>query len=176
MAFLAHQGLVDAVMTEDSDLVAHGCPVVLLKTERDGSCVELRFADLPANSEVSFVGFTASMVLEMCVLSGCDYLPSLPGLGIKRAHALIRRYRTAARALRHLRFEGVHVPAGYEAGFTRALWTFRHQRVWDPTTRAMTHLHDLSTSDLAEVRSGSARTSGLGGACLFLGCIPRSSD
>ena len=28
------------------------------------------------------------------MLSGCDYLPSLPGVGIKTAHKLLRRFRT----------------------------------------------------------------------------------
>jgi len=30
----------------------------------------------------------------MCVLAGCDYLPSLPGLGIKTAFKLVKSYRT----------------------------------------------------------------------------------
>ncbi len=31
----------------------------------------------------------------MCILSGCDYVASIPGLGIKKAHALIQRYGSA---------------------------------------------------------------------------------
>ena len=36
MAFLAHNGHVDAVVTEDSDLFAHACPVLLYKVRRAG--------------------------------------------------------------------------------------------------------------------------------------------
>ena len=34
------------------------------------------------------------MFLEMCILSGCDYINSLPGVGVKKAHGLIKRFRT----------------------------------------------------------------------------------
>lgn len=42
-----------------------------------------------------------------------------------------------------LRFSGVSVPRGYEEGFQRALWTFRHQRVYCPHRRRLVHLRDL---------------------------------
>lgn len=31
--------------------------------------------------------------LQMCVMAGCDFLPNLPGLGIKKANALLRKHR-----------------------------------------------------------------------------------
>jgi len=30
----------------------------------------------------------------MCVLAGCDFLPSVPGVGISRAHAFISKYQS----------------------------------------------------------------------------------
>jgi exonuclease-1 len=42
-----------------------------------------------------------------------------------------------------LRFGGVRVAPEYEAGFQRALWTFRHQRVFCPQRRALAHLRPL---------------------------------
>ena len=54
----------------------------------------------------------------MCVLSGCDYLPSVPGVGIKAAHKLVARHREPKQLLRALRFQfDVKVPLGYERGF-----------------------------------------------------------
>jgi 5'-3' exonuclease len=32
--------------------------------------------------------------LDMCLFAGCDYLPSIPGLGIKTAYKLIKQHRT----------------------------------------------------------------------------------
>lgn len=31
-------------------------------------------------------------MLDFCILSGCDYLPSIPGFGIKKAHGCVKRY------------------------------------------------------------------------------------
>jgi exonuclease-1 len=28
----------------------------------------------------------------MCVMAGCDFLPNLPGIAIKKAHALIKKF------------------------------------------------------------------------------------
>lgn len=33
----------------------------------------------------------------MSVLAGCDFLPSVPGIGIVRAHALVSKYRNLDR-------------------------------------------------------------------------------
>lgn len=33
----------------------------------------------------------------MCVLAGCDFLPSVPGIGIAKAHALVSKYRNLDR-------------------------------------------------------------------------------
>lgn len=84
-------------------------------------------------------GFTEEMFLEMCVLAGCDYLPSLHNVGIKKAHALVRRFRTHQRVLKHLRFEGTSVSRDYERSFACALLTFHHHWVYDPHTQALAH-------------------------------------
>ena len=31
----------------------------------------------------------------MCIIAGCDYLESLPGIGIKRAHNLMKKVAAA---------------------------------------------------------------------------------
>jgi 5'-3' exonuclease len=33
------------------------------------------------------------LLLQMCVLAGCDFASSLPGIGIKKAHQHLRRTR-----------------------------------------------------------------------------------
>ena len=35
--------------------------------------------------------------LQLCILAGCDFLPNLPGVGIKKAHSLMRKYRSFAK-------------------------------------------------------------------------------
>ena len=33
----------------------------------------------------------------MCILAGCDFLPSIPGIGIGKAHAVVKKYRNVER-------------------------------------------------------------------------------
>lgn len=148
-AYLARSGAVAGVITEDSDLVAHGVPLVLLKLDsKNGSCVELRADALHRCSELNLAGFTQDTLLQLCVLSGCDYLPSLPGVGVKKAHALLRRFTTAASVIRHLRFEGAAVPKGYEQRVQDAVWTFKHQWVFCPVAGHCVHVTPLPEGGL----------------------------
>ncbi|GAB4827107.1 hypothetical protein Ancab_033994 [Ancistrocladus abbreviatus] len=138
MTFLAVNKLVDAVITEDSDLIPFGCPRIIFKMDKFGQGVEFQSHMLQHNKELNFTGFTRQMLLEMCILSGCDYLQSLPGMGLKKAHALTRKFKTFDKqqlslfqVIKHLRFSTVAIPPLYEESFKKAIWTFQHQRVYD---------------------------------------------
>lgn len=61
--------------------------------DKFGQGVEFHITRLQRCRELDLNGFTMQMLLEMCILSGCDYLPSLPGMGVKRAHALIQKLK-----------------------------------------------------------------------------------
>ena len=148
-AYLALNGFVDAVLTEDSDLLAYGCPRVLFKVDANGDADEIALADLPNCRELSFAGWTHDLFQQMCVMAGCDFVKAVPGIGIKKAHTHIRRTRDFLRALRALRFDGVQVPQGYEVKFQRALWTFRHQRVYCARRQAAVHLTEPPGGSLA---------------------------
>ncbi|KAL1523901.1 hypothetical protein AB1Y20_018820 [Prymnesium parvum] len=146
MALLARRGDVHLVVTEDSDLLAFGCPAVLYKMDREGNGRLLRRDDLASlracNSEQGALLFSPwqdwdeRLFLDMCILSGCDYLPSLHGVGLKTAHRLLKRHGSAERVVRVLQMEGKESPQGgfdvYLAQLRRARETFHHQRVYDP--------------------------------------------
>jgi hypothetical protein len=50
--------------------------------------------------------------------------------------------------VRSLRFSGTSVPRDYEEQFQRAVWTFRHQRVFCPQRHTLLHLRDIPASGL----------------------------
>ncbi|KAJ3696092.1 hypothetical protein LUZ60_001469 [Juncus effusus] len=114
MAFLSINKLVDAVITEDSDLIPFGCSRIIFKMDKFGQGVEYQSSKLGRNRELDLSGFNQQMLLEMCILSGCDYLPSLPGMGVKRAHSLIQKLKSYDKVIKHVRYSGVSVPAHYE--------------------------------------------------------------
>lgn len=123
MAYLALNGLVDVVITEDSDLLAYGCPTVrgwgrgpsspcpaprrvqtlsraapppaqvFFKMDKVGDGEEVALADLPSTREVDLRGWSHDLFQQMCVMAGCDFVKGLPGIGIKKAHQHIRRTR-----------------------------------------------------------------------------------
>ncbi|XP_022715682.1 exonuclease 1 [Durio zibethinus] len=146
MTFLAISKQVDAVITEDSDLIPFGCPRVIFKMDKFGQGVEFKSSMLQQNKDLSFAGFTKQTLLEMCILSGCDYLQSLSGMGLRRAHALIKKFKSYDKVIKHLRYNTVSVPPLYEESFKKAILTFQHQRVYDPITEDIVHLSDISSN------------------------------
>lgn len=62
--------------------------------DKFGQGVEFRQSMLQYNKELNLTGFTQKMFLEMCILSGCDYLQSLPGMGLKKSHALVKKFKS----------------------------------------------------------------------------------
>ncbi|KAF8107807.1 hypothetical protein N665_0116s0014 [Sinapis alba] len=149
MTFLAITKQVDAIITEDSDLIPFGCPRIIFKMDKFGHGVEFQASNLPRNKELSLSGFSGQMLLEMCILSGCDYLQSLPGMGLKRAHTLITKFKSYDRVIKHLKYSTVSVPPLYEDSFKKAMLTFKHQRVYDPKAEDVVHLSDIS-EDIGE--------------------------
>eukprot|EP01116_Phalansterium_solitarium_P015435 TRINITY_DN3410_c0_g1_i3.p1 TRINITY_DN3410_c0_g1~~TRINITY_DN3410_c0_g1_i3.p1 ORF type:complete len:756 (-),score=230.11 TRINITY_DN3410_c0_g1_i3:137-2404(-) len=148
MAHLALTGYVDAVITEDSDLLAYGCPRVIFKMDKFGQGREIRFGDLGSSENPSFVNFTIDMFRHTCIMAGCDYLDSIPGLGIKKAHGFMKKYKSVERVLEVLEATRSHaVPADYFERFQRADLTFRFHRVFDPRRNVVVHLNDPSAED-----------------------------
>ncbi|KAI3975745.1 hypothetical protein MKX01_023171 [Papaver californicum] len=96
MAFLAISKQVDAVINEDSDLIPFGCPRVnYLINEKLGQGVQFQSSLLQKSKKLNLSGFTQQMVLEMCILSGYDYLQSLPGMGLMKALKLSNPYHVS---------------------------------------------------------------------------------
>ncbi|WFC96681.1 hypothetical protein MBRA1_003344 [Malassezia brasiliensis] len=145
LAYMERQGLIDAIITEDSDLLVFGCKTVLFKLDTYGHCVEVQQARFASTQQISLEGWGADEFRRMAILSGCDYLPSIVGMGLKNAHRFLRRYESVDNVLRALRLEGkLRVPPGYADDFRRAEFTFVHQRVWDPRgSGCMTTLSQL---------------------------------
>ncbi|CAN6454363.1 unnamed protein product [Victoria cruziana] len=142
LAFLSINQRVEAIITEDSDLIPFGCNKIIFKMNKYGDGLLFQYARLQQNKELNLAGFTKQMLLEMCILSGCDYLQSLPGMGPKRAHAMVRRLKCHKKFIKHLKYSGTLVPPSYEEDFSKAIWTFRHQRVYDPSTEDIVHLSE----------------------------------
>jgi exonuclease-1 len=83
LAYLSQRDLVHAVITEDSDLIPFGCKRILYKMDGAGMGLEFRLRNIETNGDLKFNGWTHQMLQQMCIMAGCDYLKSIPGIGIK---------------------------------------------------------------------------------------------
>jgi exonuclease-1 len=93
LAYLCKIGYVDFVITEDSDLLVYGARRVFYKMDNEGYGVEICLDRLHLCKDFDFSGFTGDMFLETCILAGCDYLPSIPGIAFKKAHKHMKEFR-----------------------------------------------------------------------------------
>ena len=61
------------------------------------------------------------MFLTVCILSGCDYLPNIKGMGSSKVFKLVSQHRHILGVLSSIRLEGkLKIPKDYEAHFWRA--------------------------------------------------------
>ncbi|KAF9434990.1 Rad2 nuclease [Entomortierella beljakovae] len=145
LTYLEKIGLVDGIVTEDSDLIVFGCKKVIFKLDQYGSGIEILPKNLHLVKDVSFHQWTMTEIRHMCILAGCDYLPSIHGVGIKTAQRLLRRFKNYERVIRHMRMENTSakISADYEESFLKADLTFLYARVYDPISKSMVHLNTV---------------------------------
>ncbi|GMI75435.1 hypothetical protein like AT1G18090 [Hibiscus trionum] len=153
----AEKGGVAAVITEDSDLIAYGCPAIMFKMDRYGNGEELVLSKVfdSLTSKPSFRNFDKDLFTGMCVLAGCDFLPSVPGIGIVKAHSLVTKYRNLDRVLSVLKIEkGSQMPEDYSKSFKEAVAVFQHARIYDAKIKQLKHLKPLTEQLLQYLDEG----------------------
>lgn len=93
-AELCRLGYVHAVVTEDMDTLAYGCPRVIR------SCLD---RSIKRNDVVTCISYdkiidglnmSHEQFVDMCILCGCDYCPTIPKIGPVRAYQYINQYQT----------------------------------------------------------------------------------
>ena len=57
--------------------------------DKAGVGIEVDLNNLALVQELNFRSFTPDMLLAACILSGCDYIESIKGIGFKKAHKLV---------------------------------------------------------------------------------------
>ncbi|NWX30467.1 EXO1 Exonuclease, partial [Notiomystis cincta] len=145
LAYLNKIGMVQAIITEDSDLLAFGCKKVFLKIDKFGNGLEIDQARLGNCKQLGNV-FTEEKFRYMCILSGCDYLPSMHGIGLAKACKLLKLannpdiIKVIKKMGQYLKMN-ITVPEEYIEGFTRANNTFLYQLVFDPVNRKLVPLN-----------------------------------
>lgn len=157
LVYLEKSGLVDFIISEDSDLIVFGAQKVFLKMTPSGhgdlfdaDCVELC---LQANKRLKG-NFLPQKLLFSAILSGCDYLKNLPGIGLIKAwkfmnmteNTNIRQFLTKIPSYLKL---SVEIDDEYKEGFIMAWLAFQYQLVFDTRQKRRVPLHAV-TDDVSK--------------------------
>lgn len=91
---LCRLGFVDAVMTEDMDTLSYGCPLLLRycidkSIKRPDIVTVFNFQKILEDFKMNHDEF-----IDMCILCGCDYCPTIPKVGPVRAMKFIQKYKS----------------------------------------------------------------------------------
>lgn len=151
LAYLEKQGIINGVLSEDSDLLVFGVKCLLTKLDQYGECVMVNRKDFTACREISLVGWSDTEFRMMAMLSGCDYLPGIDKMGLKTAYRLVRKHKNLERVIRTVQFDGkMKVPTGYLDAFTKAERTFLYQWVFCPEARSLVNLNPVPSDIVLE--------------------------
>ncbi|KAL7797248.1 hypothetical protein V8C37DRAFT_370487 [Trichoderma ceciliae] len=150
LVYLERNGFVGGIISDDSDLLVFGAKRLLTKLDQYGNCIEINRRDFCACREISLTGWSDTEFRRMAIMSGCDYLNGLPGVGLKTAYRMLRKTKSPERIVRLLQFEGKRVSENYLTLFYQAELTFLHQWVFCPTKKELVHLTELDGTRTAE--------------------------
>jgi 5'-3' exonuclease len=88
-AHLCSEGVIDAVLSRDADMLAHGTPVLLDINIQDSSFERISLKSLLDALEMDMKTF-----IDFCIMCGTDYNSNIPGIGVVRAYKLISEHKT----------------------------------------------------------------------------------
>jgi 5'-3' exonuclease len=97
-AQMCAKGLVDAVVTEDTDVFPFGAHTAIRLWDSAHSTVQM--VSLPVILET--MKLTMPEFIDLCILCGCDFCPRLSNIGYVRAVFLIREYRRLEKVVERL--------------------------------------------------------------------------
>ncbi|KAL7645495.1 UNVERIFIED_CONTAM: hypothetical protein RMT77_003881 [Armadillidium vulgare] len=143
LAFLNLNGVADIVITEDSDLILFGCSKIIFKMDSNGCGVLVEKEKLHLSMNVPRDKFDFTKFRNMCILSGCDYLPSLHGIGLVKACRFFivtsnpDVYTALCKLPVNLKMPQLEVTLEYRENFMKAINTLLHQLVFDPLSHTL---------------------------------------
>jgi len=83
-------GFVDAVLSEDTDVLAYGSPIFLNNINTtNGTCIRIKYKEVLEELDLFNDEF-----LDVCIMCGTDYNSNMPGIGPEKAYKLIQQYST----------------------------------------------------------------------------------
>jgi len=89
IAVLCKEKLIDACISEDTDILANGGFIFLRDFNADKNTIE----EYCLEGILNGLEMTQEQFIDMCILCGCDYTTKINGMGPINAHKLILKYK-----------------------------------------------------------------------------------
>ena len=88
--YLASHGYVDAVLSEDTDVLAYKTGKFLTKINTSSeTCIEIDFLELIENLNLDEDSF-----LDLCIMCGNDYNDNIKGIGPDKSYKLLKEFKS----------------------------------------------------------------------------------
>ena len=87
-ADLCKRGIVDSVLTEDTDVLACGADIFLSSIcAQNDTCIRIKYSEV-----LSSLKLTEKQFLDLCIMCGCDFNKNIPSVGHETAYKLILKH------------------------------------------------------------------------------------
>lgn len=112
MAYMVKVGLADFAISEDSDLIVYGCPIVALKLGLNGFLKKFSYREFKENEALketenknllTMQSMNREQFVQICIMAGCEYLPSIPGVGLVVALKHFQKHKTVEEVIIQLK-------------------------------------------------------------------------
>ncbi|KAL0224677.1 hypothetical protein RCL1_002589 [Eukaryota sp. TZLM3-RCL] len=147
LAYMSRIGVISTILTEDSDLILYGCSSILFKYDVINGTVD-HFCSNSLHKTI-FGKSNISILLEICLLSGCDYLRHLPGIGIVTARKMRLKFNSISETLLHL-LSQKKIDMFYIRDFIKAFMSFVYQPIVDLRSGSINLLKNYNSDDVAD--------------------------
>jgi len=108
-AAMAAAGLVYGVATEDMDALTFGTPRLVRHLMAPAS-QNAEILEFDRAAVIEALALTTEQFVDLCILCGCDYSPSIRGIGAVRALQLIQKHGSIEKLLENLDASKYGVP------------------------------------------------------------------
>ncbi|XP_060651860.1 exonuclease 1 [Drosophila nasuta] len=146
MAWLNKTGIAQYIVTEDSDLTLFGAQKIIFKLDLTGAGLLVEADKIHLAMGCREERYNFDKFRRMCIMSGCDYLDSLPGIGLAKACKFMLKteqddMRIALKKIpQYLNMRQLEVDDEYIENFMKAEATFKHMYIYNPLERRMERL------------------------------------
>ncbi|XP_017780251.1 PREDICTED: exonuclease 1 [Nicrophorus vespilloides] len=157
LAFLEINNYVDFVITEDSDLIVYGCRNIFFKLDDSGAGEVYTQTKLWSALQLTQPEkFEFRKFRHACILSGCDYVQNLPGIGLVKSwkfmcqiiNSDIRKF--LLKIPLKLNMPNLVVDDDYIENFVMADIAFSCQEVFDPKLKLRVPVNLPSVNEIRD--------------------------